>query len=80
MRRDGYVHKGNCALLASGYFGLKLPEAKVWPYSDEIIFKLNEQKHFYFLMLSAIMHSTTVMSWVSQEADPDMEFNGQDIY
>lgn len=26
------------------------------------------------------MHSSTVVGWASWEADPEMEFSGQDIY
>ena len=47
---------------------------------DEIIFKLNGHKHFYFPRLSALMHSNTVVDWVSREADPETEFSGQDVY
>ena len=74
------VKKAIVLFLASGYFGLNFPEPKVWPYSDEIILRLNGHKQFYFLMQSAVMHSTTVAGWDSQEADPEMEFRGQDIY
>ena len=66
--------------LASGYLGLNLPVPEVWPHSDDIILKPNGCKEFYFLLLSAVMHSITVAGWDSQEADPEMEFGGQDIY
>ena len=26
------------------------------------------------------MHSNTVVDWVSRQADPEMEFSGQDVY